>query len=155
MTATIRHAAVTLMHLPRHAHTTCRVKSASLQWQALQPFARSASTAKQLVKQRQALAEQEMAPCTFHPCLDPHSLALVAQMVSLTPAAYGEAFALQPSFRQVNLGFAAFAWLAHMMKLLATASGAVINGTAICSPCHTSLLTKLRQPMCSNCSWPM
>ncbi|KAA6426822.1 MAG: hypothetical protein FRX49_03147 [Trebouxia sp. A1-2] len=43
-----------------------------------QPFARSASTAAEVVKRRQALAELEMVPCTFHPALDPHSLALVA-----------------------------------------------------------------------------
>ncbi|DBA87465.1 TPA: hypothetical protein ACH3X1_004504 [Trebouxia sp. C0004] len=43
-----------------------------------QPFARSASTAAEVVKRRQALAELEMAPCTFHPALDTHSLALVA-----------------------------------------------------------------------------
>ncbi len=46
-----------------------------------QPFARSASTAAEVVKRRQALAELEMVPCTFHPALDPHSLALVAAKV--------------------------------------------------------------------------
>ena len=35
------------------------------------------------MKRRQALAELEMAPCTFHPALDPHSRALVTAMVSL------------------------------------------------------------------------
>lgn len=47
-----------------------------------QPFARSESTAAQVVKRRQAQAELEMVPCTFHPTLDPHSLALVAARVS-------------------------------------------------------------------------
>lgn len=47
-----------------------------------QPFARSVSTAAEMVKRRQALADLEMVPCTFHPALDPHSLALVATMVS-------------------------------------------------------------------------
>lgn len=35
-----------------------------------------------MVKQRKALAELEMLPCTFQPALDPHSLALVAAKVS-------------------------------------------------------------------------
>ncbi len=60
----------------------CRPKAAAGQELAKQqPFARSASTAAEVVKRRQALAELEMVPCTFHPALDPHSLALVAAKV--------------------------------------------------------------------------
>lgn len=40
-----------------------------------------------MVKRRQALAELEMVPCTFHPLLDPHSLTLVAAKVSATRCA--------------------------------------------------------------------
>lgn len=69
-------------------HLLSRLKGTAGQELAKQqPFARSASTAAEMVKRRQALAELEMVPCTFHPLLDPHSLTLVAAKVSTKPCA--------------------------------------------------------------------
>ena len=71
----------TPFHTAPHSPLLCRPRSRALSYSSSQPFGCSSLTARQVQKQRQAQAEQEMAPCTFHPSLDPHSLALVAKLV--------------------------------------------------------------------------
>lgn len=60
----------------------CRPTSRALSCHSPQPFAASSLTARQVQKLRQAQQDAEIAPCTFRPSLDPHSLALVARLVS-------------------------------------------------------------------------
>ena len=70
-----------IQHCNMLTHGCCRHKGSGSELGKQQPFARSESTAADVLKRRQALAELEMLPCTFHPALDPHSLAIVAAKV--------------------------------------------------------------------------